>query len=240
MTMILPTERVPASTKSPTKLLIYSSPKVGKTTLGAMLDNNLVLDFELGAKFVDAMKVEIPNLETLEECLTAIKAAKNPYRYGTVDTTTRLEEMVLPLSLKLYKNTPMGANFKGDNVLTLPNGAGYLYLREAYMKVSNMIDSCFERVIYFGHLKDKVLEKAGKEVSAKDIDLTGKIRNIACANADAIGYLYRDGKKTILSFVTTQDVICGARPEHLRNKEIVVLEEVDGKLVSHWDKIYID
>ena len=106
MTMILPTERIPASTKSPTKLLIYSSPKVGKTTLGAMLDNNLVLDFELGAKFVNAMKVEIPNLETLEECLTAIKSANKPYRYGTVDTTTRLEEMVLPLALKMYKNTP--------------------------------------------------------------------------------------------------------------------------------------
>ena len=28
-----------------------------------------------------------------------------------------------------------------------------------------------------------------KEVASKDLDLTGKIRNIACANADAIGHL---------------------------------------------------
>ncbi len=238
--VVLPTERVKAESKSPRKMLIYSSPKVGKTTAGAMLDNNLTLDFEDGATFVDSMKINIPNLETLSEVVKAIKEAKNPYRYGTVDTTTRLEEMVLPLALSNYKKTPMGVNFKGDNVLTLPNGGGYLYLREAYTQVINIIDSLFPRVIYFGHLKDKVLEKAGKEVSARDIDLTGKIRNIACANADAIGYMYRKENKTIVSFITTEEIICGARPEHLRNQEIVLLEEIDGKLISHWDKIYID
>ncbi len=236
----LPKERIKAESKSPRKLLIYSAPKVGKTTVGSMLDNNLMLDFENGATFLDSMRVHIPDLKVLDEVVKAIVAAGKPYKYGTVDTTTRLEELVLPYALKLYKDTPMGANFKGDNVLTLPNGAGYLYLREAYTKISNIIDSLFPRIIYFGHLKDKVLEKNGKEVSAKDIDLTGKIRNIACANADAIGYMYRDGKKTMLSFVTTQDIICGARPEHLRNREIVILEEVDGKLVHHWDEIYID
>lgn len=236
----LPKEKIKAVSKSPKKLLIYSPPKTGKTTVASMLENNLLMDFEGGSHFVDALKVEIPNLNVLQEYVVAIKSAGKPYRYGTIDTTTKLEEMVLPLALQMYKNTPMGVNFKGDNVLTLPNGGGYLYLREAFTKITDTIDSLFERTIYFGHLKDKMLEKAGKEVSAKDIDLTGKIRNIACANADAIGYLYRSGKQTILSFVTTQDVICGARPEHLRNQEIVVLEEIDGKLVSHWDRIYID
>jgi len=238
--MELPSVKIPALYKSPRKLLIYSSPKIGKTTLAAMLENNLILDFENGSDFIDALKVKIPDLIVLGDCLTSIAKANSPYRYGTLDTITRLEEMVLPLALDMYKKTPMGRNFDGDNVLTLANGGGYLYLREAFIKVSNSIDKLFERTIYFGHLKDKVLEKDGKEVSAKDIDLTGKLRNIACANADAIGYLYREGTKTILSFKTTQDIICGARSDHLRNQEICVLEEVDGKLISHWDKIYID
>jgi len=153
------------------------------------------------------------------------------------------------MACKLYRDTPMGKNWgklptgaddPTANILALPNGGGYLYLREAYNTVSAYIDTLFERQIYFGHLKDKVLERNGKEVSAKDIDLTGKIRNIACANADAVGYMYREGNQTIISFKTTQDVICGARPEHLRNQEIVILEQIDGKFISHWDKIYID
>jgi len=235
----LPTGIIKASSSSPKSLFIYSPPKCGKTTLGAKLKDSLLIDLENGSDFVDAVKIKISNAAELWELGEALKK-NNPYRYGILDTTTRLEEMVLPIALAMYKATPMGTNFKGDNVLVLPNGGGYLYLREAYMQVIRLLEAMFPRMIYFGHLKDKMLEKAGKEVSAKDIDLTGKLKNIACANADAIGYLYRDGNQTILSFKTAQDVICGARPEHLRNQDIVMLEMIDGKIIDHWDKVFID
>lgn len=248
--MELPTEKVKALFKSPRKLLIYSSPKGGKTTAVSMLPNSLIVDLERGSDFLDAVKVTIDTLDDIRELVKAVRKAGKPYRIGIIDTTTKLEEMVLPHAAKLYRDTPMGKNWgkledkvtddPNANILALPNGGGYLYLREAYVAISNILDSCFERVIYLGHLKDKVLEKNGKEVSAKDIDLTGKIRNIACANADAIGYMYRDGNKTMLSFKTSQDVLCGARPEHLRDKEITLLEYNDGKFTSHWDEIYID
>ena len=247
--MKLPTEIIKASTKSPQKLLLYSPPKCGKTTAVSFLENALLVDLERGSAFVDAMKVSISSVDEINELITEIKKAGKPYKYGIIDTTTKLEEMVLPFAADLYRATPMGVywgkNKDGSvdtkaNVLTLPNGAGYLYLREAYTKVSNALDSCFERIIYLGHLKDKMLEKAGKEVSTKDIDLTGKIRNIACAGADAIGYMYREDNKTIVSFKTTQDVICGARPEHLRDKEITLLEYNNGTFTHHWDEIFID
>lgn len=247
--MELPKAKIPALYKSPRKMLIYSAPKVGKTTAGAMLDNALIMDLEAGSDFVDALKVTINSIPDIRAYGEEILKQGKPYRYGIVDTTTKLEEMVLPLAAKMYRDTPMGKNWgklpdgKDDpsaNVLSLPNGGGYLYLRESYNMVTSYIDTLFPRLIYFGHIKEKFLEKNGKEVSAKDIDLTGKIRNIACANADAIGYMYREGNQTIISFKTTQEIICGARPEHLRNQEIVVLEQVDGKFVSHWDKIYID
>ena len=46
--------------------------------------------------------------------------------------------------------------------------------------------------------------------------------------------------KTILSFKTSEEVTCGARPEHLRNEEIVVSELTEkGELEFHWDKIYV-
>ena len=250
MAIELPTVKIQALYKSPRKMLIYSPPKCGKTTLASMLDNALIVDLEEGSDFLDAMKVKVSSVADISELIKALKAPNAPkYKYGIIDTTTKLEEIVLPFAGKLYRDTPMGKNWgklkNGDddpsaNILTLPNGAGYLYLREAYTTVSSALDSCFERIIYNGHLKDKMLEKNGKEVSARDIDLTGKIRNIACANADAIGYLYREGNKTILSFKTSQDVICGARPEHLRDREIVMLEYNEGKFTHHWNEVYID
>lgn len=246
----LPTAKVKALYKSPRKLLIYSPPKCGKTTAASFLEDSLLIDLEEGSDFLDVTKVTVKSISQIREVVKALKTPGAPkYRVGIIDTTTKLEEMVLPYAGDLYRESPMGKNWgklpNGQvdptaNVLTLPNGAGYLYLREAYTKVSAVLESCFERIIYFGHLKDKMLEKAGKEVSAKDIDLTGKIRNIACANADAIGYMYREENKTIISFKTSHEVICGARPEHLRDKEIAILEYNDGKFTHNWDQIYID
>lgn len=77
-----------------------------------------------------------------------------------------------------------------------------------------------------------------KEVSAADIDLTGKIRNIVCSKADAIGYLMRSGEETIISFVTKDEVICGARPKHLKNQEIVIADSIGGEYKTYWDRIY--
>jgi hypothetical protein len=51
----------------------------------------------------------------------------------------------------------------------------------------------------------------------------------------------RKGDKNILSFKTQDDISCGARPEHLRNKEIVISETLeDGTIVTHWDEVFID
>ena len=240
MAIELPTKRIAADSKSPKRLFIYSPPKTGKTTAVAMLDNCLLIDLEEGAGFVDAMRVKVRNLQELKEVTQAIEKAGKPYKYGAIDTTTKLEEMVLPLANSMYRDTPMGKDWDGDNVLQLPRGAGYLYLRKAYQKVMNTLDTLFERIIYLGHLKDTSLGKEGKEVQVKDIDLTGKLKNITCAATDAIGFLYRKEEQTILSFKSGTDIISGARPLHLRNKEIVLLESKDEKLVHNWDQVYID
>jgi hypothetical protein len=52
--------------------------------------------------------------------------------------------------------------------------------------------------------------------------------------------MYRKGNKTILSFKTSEEVTCGARPEHLRNEEIVITELTEGVLSTSWDKVFIN
>ena len=96
-------------------------------------------------------------------------------------------------------------------------------------------------VIFVGHVKDTQLEKSGGTFNAMDLDLTGKLKRITTSNSDAIGYLYRKGDKNILSFKTNDEISCGARPEHLRNQEVVISEvDENGNYVSHWDKVFID
>jgi hypothetical protein len=237
--MELPTSKIKATLTDPGKLIIYSKPKTGKTSLLAELENNLIIDLENGTQYYDALKVSINSVQELMDLIKAIIAAGRPYKYITLDTLTKLEDLALPYALTLYKQTPMGKGFVGNNVLDLPNGAGYKYLRDAMTNLLNAIYKCADRVILLGHLKTTNIEKNGKEVSARELDLTGKIKSMVSADVDAIGLLYRgEDNKNILSFKTTDDVICGARPTHLKDQEIVISELIDGKFITHWDKIY--
>ena len=240
MSIVLPTSKVKAERQNPKRMIIYSKPKTGKTTAYAGLDNNLILDLENGSDYVDALKIKINSLQELLETGKAIKAAGCQYKYVTIDTVTALEEMIMPLAVKLYRATPMGKNYDGDTVVTLPNGAGYLYIRQAFFQVLDFIDTLAPHIILSGHIKDKVVDDKGEMVMSANIDLTGKIKSLICANADAIGYMFRKGNKTVLSFKTNEETTCGARPEHLRNEEIVVTEmQENGELEFHWDKIYV-
>jgi hypothetical protein len=239
MSIVLPTKKVKAERVNPKRIVIYSKPKTGKTTAYAGLEDNLIIDLENGADYVEALKVKISNLQELLDTGKAIKAAGNPYKFITIDTVTALEDMIMPLAIKLYRQTPMGKNFDGDTVVTLPNGAGYLYIRQAFFQVLDFIDTLAPTIILSGHIKDKVVDDKGEMVMSANIDLTGKIKSLICANADAIGYMYRKGNKTILSFKTNEEVTCGARPEHLRNEEIVITEMIDGVLKTSWEKVFV-
>jgi hypothetical protein len=237
-TIVLPTKKVKAERVNPKRLLVYSKPKTGKTTAFAGLEDNLILDLENGAEYVEALKVKINDLQELLDS-KAIKEKGNPYKYVTIDTVTALEEMIMPLAIKLYKKTPMGKNFSGDSVITLPNGAGYLYIRQAFFQVLDFIDTLAPTIILSGHIKDKVVDDKGEMVMSANIDLTGKIKSLICANSDAIGYMYRKGNQTIMSFKSNDEVTCGARPEHLRNEEIVITEMIDDVIKTSWEKVFI-
>lgn len=234
----LPTKKVQISRVNPKRLVVYSKPKTGKTTAFAGLEGNLLIDLENGSDYVEAYKVKANTLAELRKIGEQIKSEGNPYKFVTVDTVTVLEDMVKPLALKIYMSTPMGKGFTGDDVLKLPNGAGYMYLRDAFFQVLDYIDTFAECIILSGHIKDKQVDDKGEMVQAANVDLTGKIKSLICSQADAIGYMFRRGNQTIISFKSSDEVTCGARPAHLKNQEFVLAEEVDGIYKTYWENIY--
>ena len=232
--MELPTKKVKASRKSPKNMIIYGPPKIGKTTVLSQLDNCLIIDLEEGSDMVDALKIKVKNLKDLADVGREIIKQKKPYKYVAIDTISKLEEWCEDEAKQIYMKTPMGKNFEqknpGMSVLSLPNGAGYLYLRIAYKKWIDRLNKLADHVILVGHLKDKMLEKKGKEVAVKDLDLTGKIKQITCANADAVGYIFREEDETMISFNSLDDVTAGSRCNHLKGETMPL----------DWSKIFID
>ena len=232
--MQLPTKKVKASRKSPKNMIIYGAPKIGKTTVLSKLDNCLIIDLEDGSDMLDALKVKANSLKDLQDIGAAIMKAGRPYKYIAIDTISKLEEWCESYAKQIYMKTPMGKNFDtknpGMSVLALPNGAGYLYLRMAYKEWMGKLNKLADHIILVGHLKDKMLEKKGKEVAVKDLDLTGKIKQITCTNSDAIGYIYREGDQTMISFDSLDDIVAGTRCAHLKGKTMPL----------EWSEIFID
>ena len=244
MSLILPTSKVPAVSTTPKFLIIYGRPKAGKTSALAQLENNLIVDLEGGSTFIDAMAVQARSVSDLGEIAQAIRAKNTEvghafYRHITIDNATRLEEICLPYAATLYRQSPVGKNWKGSDVRELPNGSGYFYIRQAVRKVIDMFKDLCDEFILVGHVKDTQVNKDGEELSEMSLDLVGKLSSIICGEADAVGFLYRKGNETHISFKGGDGTPKEARAPHLRGQDIVITTgDEDGNLTTYWDKIY--
>ena len=236
MAINLPKNKIPAETQDPKYLILFGLPKVGKTTVLSTLDNNLILDFENGSTYVDALKIKIDTLQTLKETIKAIKDAGRPYRYITIDTITAVEEMAKPVALNLYKNSPIYSDRYANvtDITRLPNGSGYTFLRQAVEAIVDLIASATDNIIICGHVRDASLND-NLDGTVKDLDLTGKLKRILSARSDAIGFVHRDDDSNLcINFGQDGEILTGARPQHLANKDIIVAERnEDGTFTSH-------
>jgi len=251
----LPFEKIGPERVNPKRIIIFGNPKVGKTKSLAALPNCLILDVEDGSGYVDALKMNVLALARehkkspiviLKGIIKKIKAAneakgENVYQYIAIDTISALEDVVLPLANKLYKDTAQGKNWNGDDVTELPNGAGYRYTRLAMLMILNELDELCDTLIISGHVKDKLISLAGEEMNERGLDLTGKLGSIVASKADAIGYIYREDNETIVNFQAEDSLVCGGRCNHLINKKVVLIKsDEDNNITVDWSEIFID
>ena len=259
MAIVLPTKKQQVLDYNPRLLVIYSKPKMGKSTFCAALDDNLIIDLDKGGyRALEAMVVPASSYTELREIAISLDAkekelGKVPYRFITLDNSTHLEEYCLYYALLLYRQTQQGKEFgnytdkdgktvfnKKADVRQLPRGGGYLYVREAVKRAIEMFMPYCETLILIGHVKDSLINKDGKEMSEMSLDLSGRLSDIICGDADAVGFMRREGNQSIISFKTGGDLNKGARPKHLREKEFVVVEELEnGELKVNTKEIFI-
>ena len=258
--MQLPKERQKVQDYNPALMVLFGRYKSGKSTIASALENNLVLDLEDGYRSLPVMRVVIKTAKQLEEVRQELKAEKEktgklPYRYITIDNATRLEELSLSVAANLYRSTSMGRDWetsidertgkkvvnKKADVRLLPNGSGYLYIRQAVKGMIDMFRPYCDTLILIAHQKDKQIKKDAEEITETSVDLSGKLADIICGIADAVGYVYREGNKTFISFKGGDGTVKEARPLHLRGQVFKVIEsDESNKLTIDLSKVFID
>lgn len=264
--IVLPTERRKAVNYNPKLLVLFGKPKSGKSSAVASLDDNLIVDLEDGYRALEVMVLQARSVRDMYEIRNALhnkylETGKFPYRYITVDNATRLEEIALPLAADYYRNTPMGQawGYKKDSlgmnilkdgkpvpdpkadVRMLTKGAGYLYLRNAVKTLVRLYQPYCETLILICHTKDSQITTDEGENVIMSVDLAGKLSDIICGEADAVGYVYRAENKTVVSFDGGEGSVREARPLHMRGRKFVVGESDENNVLTmNLSKIFID
>ena len=134
-----------------------------------------------------------------------------------------------------------------NSVHSIGQGYGYRWSREVMMEWFRKFEDLVEmgrcdHVILMAHVKDKLqATKTGDVVSSLDINLTGRVKQIWAAKADAIGYMYADENVRYISFNASskEKVLAGPRQAYLAGKTIKVSESnKDGKITHYWEEIF--
>jgi hypothetical protein len=254
----LPTKPLAAKSSNPKRLTIFARPKLGKSSLLAALEDNFIIDLESGYTNYSAMYHDvrayakdngISMLDSYKELIASLEKQKREnnnvpvYKYITLDTLTVLEQISTQLALVLYKASPLGKSFAGDNIHTLANGASWYWVRMSMDKLLEPLENyCTDCVILVSHIKTASLNKNGQDITAVDMALSPGIKHQICSSSDSVGMLRRE-KNTTQNFITFQaietNLATGSRNKHLENQEFIISELKDGKLETHWDKIFI-
>lgn len=258
--MLQKTPRKPLSV-NPQVLLVYSIPKLGKSTVVAGLTTqfapgkSIILSNEKGGyDFLEAAVEEVYNPFRFEELVDEI--SKDPdIQYVAIDTVTTLDDWSEYVGTFNYMRKPQGKSFnvnpstgqryskddpQFDTVHSIAQGFGYRYSRDVMVDWFEKLRGTGKTIILIAHVKDKfITSKTGEVIQSIDINLTGKVKDIYCARADAIGMLVAEEDKRYLSFQSKDDSkYMGSRASHLSGK-ILISEKTDKGITTYWQNIFI-
>lgn len=216
--MALKKEKRKAVSVNPGILLLYGAPKVGKTTMLSKLDDCLVIDTEQGGNMLDG---HFYSVDSKEELLHFYAEATdgNEYKYFALDTIDKIVT---------WTERDVCREYDIESINDLPFGKGFGLVRERVMNNIKKLQSLCDHLIIIGHRKTASPIDNSTAIEPESLDLSGKLKNMVMANADAIGYMFREEDKLMVSFQSGKALEAGSRCDHLRGKVM----EFD------WKKIY--
>jgi hypothetical protein len=206
---------------NPQLLLMYGAPKVGKSTMLSKLDDCLIVDTERGANMLEGYIENVNNRDELIELLMQLKDSKDvKYKYIALDTIDKVAEWA---EQRVCEEE--GVRSLSD----LAFGKGYGLMREKVSKTIEAFLGVTEHLIIVGHRKPAYAVTEGNPiVIPESLDMTGKLKNIIMSRCDAIGYVFREENKLMVSFQSNEAIEAGSRCEHLK-----------GKIIDfEWNQIY--
>lgn len=199
----------------------------------------------------------LEKVKWLRAAAKKIKDAGRPYKFVAIDTFTEVDSWTEWSGTERYMNSTAGKTWNRWNKLDHPEkkelwGKRMPFGHEDYISINNQgegygykwsraeaMDLYYELAdlgrictIFVCHVAEKVTKKinSSEEIVARNIALTGLVKDLVSRQVDAIAYLYNEDGKTMISFKGNEEKVGGMRgATHLRGYQGVL----------DWKKIFI-
>ena len=215
-------------------------------------------NYDLTITGIKAMSIN--KKEELEAVLTLVRNTLNtlelkdrttylqmfPYKYVTIDTIDKLEDLANEMALSKYAKSIQGKNVYSDypditSIMEIEAQTKWDLARNCSKDLMiNLIKHIAPHIIWVGHTRDKNILKKGVEVSSSDLALTGKLKEIICAEADVIVLIdvqtninpNNEKVNTTASYNAGSNKVMGTRIKRLAGKKNVPFNPNMGSLTK--------
>ena len=182
------------------------------------LDNCLIIDTEQGGNMLEGYFHSVNSKEELLQ-FYADATEGHEYKYFALDTIDKIVT---------WTEKDVCREYDIESINDLPFGKGFGLVRERVMNNIRKLSSLCENLILIGHRKTASPIDNSTAIEPESLDISGKLKNMIMAQADGIGYMFREEDKLMVSFESGKALEAGSRCDHLRGKVM----EFD------WNKIY--
>jgi hypothetical protein len=199
MTIALPSQRSkPITELGKQTILLYSAPKLGKSTFASQFPEALFFECEPGLNHLEVFKMPTYKWEDfLEACKLA---AKGDHQFKTlvIDTVDNAFKMCSE-----YVCSKHGIDYEGD----LGHGKGWALVKNEWHRVLTRLASLPYGLILISHAQDKTIETRTGEYTKTQPSLPDRARNVVLGLVDIILFGDSMPKKDASGNVTVERVL---------------------------------
>jgi len=195
---------MPAAKSKPTldlaakSILLYGSPKTGKSTFASQFPNALFLECEPGLNCLEVFKIPTYTWPDFLDACKLIAAGNHPYKTIVVDTVDNAFKYCSD-----HVNAQHKVEYEGD----LPHGKGWAFVKNEWHRVLTRLCSLGYGVVLISHAVDKTVETRTGELTRTQPSLPDRARAVVLGLVDMILYCDMVSIKDKDGNVTAQRII---------------------------------
>ena len=199
MSIALPTEASkPVTELGKQTILLYGSPKLGKSSFASKAPGSLFFECEPGLNHLEVFKVPTYSWEAFLEACKLVAKGDHNFKTIVIDTVDNAFKMCSD-----YVCAKHGIEYEGD----MGHGKGWALVKNEWHRVLTRLASLPYGLIMISHAIDKTIETRTGEYTKTTPSLPDRARNVVLGLVDIILFGDSLAKKDAAGNVTIERVV---------------------------------